>query len=161
MKWRWGAWRVAKRNTPAAPDHIREVRVLRPSTILQVGPGASARRSPVGAGEVSHDAARMLPGRRLPRAFSLAILLLIASLTGGCVEILSLVAGVIGGGAGVYQRYEDRATQKDQNVKIEALTEEIRANRLRAPADYICVNGVAVVNGQPVPGVYCQGNQPK
>ena len=101
---RRGVWRVVGRQ-PKMRDHIREVRVLRPSTTL-------------------------------------ALLLAAALALGGCAELVFGIAGIASGLVGIYQRYEDRQTQKDQNKKIEALTGEIKAHREKPAPAYLCLHGV-------------------
>jgi Tfp pilus assembly major pilin PilA len=71
----------------------------------------------------------------------LAALGLVALLTGGCVEILSLAAGIVGGGIGIYQRYEDRQAQIDQTAAIKKLQEEIARLRASEPSAYFCLHG--------------------
>ena len=43
----------------------------------------------------------------------------------GCAEILIGVGGLIAGGIGIYQRVEDRNTQKDQTEEIKRLKEAV------------------------------------
>ena len=62
---------------------------------------------------------------------TIGALLVVGALVSGCgaIPLAGLAVDTITGGAGIYQRYEDRQAQKDQTAEIKALREEIAAHR--------------------------------
>ena len=55
----------------------------------------------------------------------LALLVVCLVVLSGCAEILIGIGGLIASGVGIYQRKEDRDTQKDTNTEIKALREAV------------------------------------
>ena len=56
---------------------------------------------------------------------TVALILLLTLPLAGCAEILIGVGGLIASGIGIYQRVEDRNTQKDQTEEIKRLKEAV------------------------------------
>src|SRR3990167_865839 len=59
------------------------------------------------------------------RVLTSGLVLIVALGLAGCVEIVALAFSTAIGATGVYQRLEDRKTQKDQNEAIRELREEL------------------------------------
>lgn len=100
---------------------------------------------------------RMRAVRR--RALCLSGLLALALLTGGCpgaVETFFGAAGVASSGFAVWQRFQDRQVQKEQNKQIDALTDEIKAHRLKSAAAYVCTKSLTTYGGIPIDALLCQ-----
>ena len=60
----------------------------------------------------------------MKRVFIIIIIIIVIPLA-GCAEILIGVGGLIASGIGIYQRVEDRNTQKDQTEEIKRLKEAV------------------------------------
>jgi len=63
------------------------------------------------------------------RVLTSGLVLIVALGLAGCVEIVALAFSTAIGATGVYQRLEDRKTQKDQNEAIRELREELARTR--------------------------------
>ena len=60
----------------------------------------------------------------------LGAVLLAASLAlTGCAEIIIGIGGLVASGIGIYQRKEDRDTQKDTNTEIKGLREAVERHQ--------------------------------
>lgn len=68
--------------------------------------------------------AEKLTVTRLP-----VLLLFVTAMTSGCALGAVAALDAVIGGVGIYQRWQDRGVQKEQNAEIKALREEI--GRLR------------------------------
>ena len=87
----------------------------------------------------------VMPGRIV--RLGILTILGVGALVSGCgaIPLAGLAVDTITGGAGIYQRYEDRQAQKDQTAEIKALREEIAAHReavtRAAQPTYLCMTG--------------------
>ena len=75
---------------------------------------------------------RLRCGNRVWRPRQLGMvagLMLIVLLLSGCAEIFFALGGLAASGVGIYQRWQDRDVQKDQNAELKALREAVERHQ--------------------------------
>lgn len=102
-------------------------RIVHPVSFYQ----EMGRRGGEQSAATRRGALRLRCGNRVwrPQLGPVAGLLLAALLLGGCVEVLFALGGLAASGVGIYQRWEDRGVQKDQNAELKALREAVERHQ--------------------------------